>query len=165
MYQIQTQTNVSETETCIRIQALFLVDSQTDDFSVVWGVPLNAQTLVLLLLELISPCLPHRQLLLVWQWLVPKENRQTWMGKMGYQFQVDKHCPNPLQDLPNLNECLLYRISRIPSCWYFVLQHWRALLLSFQMFPVVWEFTQFSPLHFIFGQFISLMSSTILWSW
>ena len=22
-------------------------------------------------------------------------------GKMGYQFQVGKHCPYPLQDLPN----------------------------------------------------------------
>ena len=44
MYQIQTHANVSETETCIRIQAHFLVESRIDDFSVIWGVPLDAQT-------------------------------------------------------------------------------------------------------------------------
>ena len=98
MYQIQSLAKQS----CIRSQAHFLVQSRLDDFSVIWGVRLDAQTLVLLLLELNSPCLPHRQLLLGWQRLIaPSENRQRWMRKMGCQFQVDKHSPYPLQDLPN----------------------------------------------------------------
>ena len=37
-----------------------------DDFSVISEVRLDAQTLVWLLLELNSPCLPHRELLLGW---------------------------------------------------------------------------------------------------
>ena len=65
MYQIQTQTKFNETESCIRNQAHFLVESRYDDFSVSWVVRLDAQTLVLLmLLELNSTCLPHCQLLL-----------------------------------------------------------------------------------------------------
>ena len=74
-----------------------------DDFSVISEIRLDAQTLVLLLLlEVSSPCLPHRQLILGWQRLItPSENRQKWMWKMGFQFQVRKHCPYPLQDLPN----------------------------------------------------------------
>ena len=59
------------------------------DFSVIWRVRLDAQTLVLLLLlELNSPCFSHRQLLLDWQRLIPPSaNRKRWMGKMGYQFR------------------------------------------------------------------------------
>ena len=122
MYQIQTHTNFNETESCIQSQAHFLVESWMDDVSVIWGVRLDAQTLVLLsLLELNSPCLPHRQLLLGWQRLIPSENRQRWMGKMGYRFQVDNHCPYPLQDLPNWFQCLLDRIARIHSWRYLVL--------------------------------------------
>ena len=102
MYQIQIHTKFSKTESCMRSQALFPVESQTENFSVTWGARLDAQTLVFLLLELISPCLPHRQVLLGWQWLIlPSENRQRWLGKLGYQFQVDKRCPHPLQDLSN----------------------------------------------------------------
>ena len=102
MYQIQTHTKFNGTEFCIRNQAHVLVESRMDDFSEVWVVRLDAQTLVLLLRELNSPCLPHRQLLLGWQWLIPpSENRRRWMGKTGYHFQVDKHCQYPLQDLPN----------------------------------------------------------------
>ena len=101
-----SNTKFNKTEFCIRIQAHFPIESQMDDFSVIWEARLDAQTLVLLLLllllELNSPCPPHRQLLLGWQRLIPpSENRQRWMGKMGYQFQVDKQCPYPLQDLPN----------------------------------------------------------------
>ena len=95
MYQIQTRTKFSQKESCIRSQAYFLVESRMDDFSVICGVRLDAQALVLLLLELISPCLPHRQLLLGWQRLIPpSENRQRWMGKMGYHFinTVHIHC-------------------------------------------------------------------------
>ena len=139
MYQLQTHTKFSETESCIWSQAHFLVESRIDDFSVIWGFRFDTQTLALLL-ELNSPCLPHRQILLSWQRLIPSENRQRWMGKMGFQFQVKKHCPYPLQDLPNWLQCLRDQIARIPSCRYFVLQHWRVLLLSFQMFPVGWEF-------------------------
>ena len=102
MYQIQTHTKFNQTESCIRSQAHFLVESRMDDLSVIWGVRLDAQTLVLLLLlELNSPCLPHRQLLLGWQRLIPSENRPRWMGNMGYQFQVNKHCPYPLHYIPN----------------------------------------------------------------
>ena len=58
-----------------------------DDFSVTWGIRLDAQTLVflllLLLLELSYPCLRHRQLLLGWQLLIPSENRQRWGGENG----------------------------------------------------------------------------------
>ena len=49
-----------------------------DDFSVIWEVRLDAQTLVLLLLllELNSPYLPQRQLFLGWQRSIPLcENR------------------------------------------------------------------------------------------
>ena len=102
MFQIQTHTKCSETESCIRSQAHFLVEFRIRNLSVICGVRLDAQTLVLLLLlELNSPCLRHRHLLLGWQRLIPCENRQRWMGKMGYQFQVKKHCLYPLQDLPN----------------------------------------------------------------
>ena len=73
-----------------------------DDFSVIWEARLDARTLVLMLFELNSPCLPNRQLLLGWQRLIPpSEKRQRWMGKMEYHIQVDKQCPYPLQDLPN----------------------------------------------------------------
>ena len=79
-----SNTKFNETESCIRSQAQFPVESRMDDFSVIWGVRSDAQTLVLLLLELNSPCLPHRQLLLRWQRLIPpSENRQRWMGKRG----------------------------------------------------------------------------------
>ena len=140
MYQRLTHTKFNGTELCIRSQAHFLVESRMGDFSVIWGARLDAQTLVLLLLELNSPCLPHRQLLLGWQRLIPpSENRQRWNGKLGYQFQVDKHRPYPLQDLPNWIQCLLYRIVRIPSCRYLVPQHWRVLLLSIEMFIDGWE--------------------------
>ena len=85
-----SDTKFNETESCIRSQTHFPVESRVDDFSVTWGVRLDAQTLVLLLLlllEINSPCLPHRQLLLGWQRLIPpSEKRQRWMGKMGYQF-------------------------------------------------------------------------------
>ena len=92
----------NEIKSCIWSQALFLVEYRRDNFSVISEVRLDAQTLVLLLLELNSPCLPRRQLLLGWQRLIPRsENRQGWMGKKGYLLQVDKHCPYPLQDLPN----------------------------------------------------------------
>ena len=68
-----------------------------DDFSVVSEVRLDAQTMVLMSLELNFPCLPHRQLLLGWQRLiVPSENRQTLMGKWGIIFRsintVQIHC-------------------------------------------------------------------------
>ena len=122
MYQILTQKK----QFCIRSQTHFLVQSRMENFSVTWGVRLDAQTLVLLL-ELNSFCLPHRQLLLGGQRLIPSENRQRWMGKMEYQFQVDKHCPYPLQDLPNSIQCLLDRTAHIPSCRYLVLQHRRVL--------------------------------------
>ena len=61
MYQIQTHTKFNETDSCIRNQAHFLVRSQKDDFSVIWGVQLDVRTLLLLflLLELNSRCLPH----------------------------------------------------------------------------------------------------------
>ena len=49
MYQIQTHTKFNETESCIGSQVHFLVESRMDDFSVIWGVRLDAQTLVLLL--------------------------------------------------------------------------------------------------------------------
>ena len=97
-----SNTKFNETESCIGIQAHFPVESQLDDFSVTWEARLDAQTLVLMLLELNSPCPPRRQLLLGRQRSIPpSENRQRWMEKMGYRFQVDKHCPYPLQDLPN----------------------------------------------------------------
>ena len=97
-----SNTKFNETGSCIGSQAHFLFESRMDDFSVIWGFRLDAQTLVLLLLEPNSPCLPHHQLLLGWKRLVPpSENRQRWMGKVGYRFQVNKHCPYPLQDLPN----------------------------------------------------------------
>ena len=96
-----SNTKFNERESCIRIQAHFPVESQMDDFSVIWEARLDAQTLVLMLLELNSPCPPHRQLLLGWQRSIPPfEKCQKWMGKMGYQFQVNKHSPYPLQDLP-----------------------------------------------------------------
>ena len=76
MFQTQKLTKFNETESCIRSQAHFLVDSQMDDFLVTWGVGWDAQTLVLLLLEPKSPCLPHRQLSLGWQRLIPSESRQ-----------------------------------------------------------------------------------------
>ena len=80
-----SNTKFNETESCIRSHAHFLVDSRLDDFSVISEVWLDAQTLVLLLLlELISPCLAHRQLLLCWYRLIPpSENRQRCMGKRG----------------------------------------------------------------------------------
>ena len=69
MYQIQSVSKQS--------QAHLPIDSRKEDFSVIWDVQLDAQTLVLLLLELNSPCLPHRQLLVGWQRLIPpSENRQ-----------------------------------------------------------------------------------------
>ena len=77
MYQIQTHTKLNETESCIRSQAYFLVESRMDNFSEFWGVRWDAQTLVLLLLELNSPCLPHRQLIMGWERLIPSENRQS----------------------------------------------------------------------------------------
>ena len=76
MYQIQTHTKFSQTESCIRSGTHFLVEFQMDGFSVICVVWWDAQTMVLLLLELNSPCLPHLQLLLGWQWLIPSENRQ-----------------------------------------------------------------------------------------
>ena len=57
MYHIQTHTKNNETESCIRNQAHCLVESQMDDFSVIWVVRWDAQTLVLLL-ALNSLCLP-----------------------------------------------------------------------------------------------------------
>ena len=58
-----SDTKFNETEFCIRIQPDFVVESRMDDFAVIWGVRLDAQTLALLLLpELNFPCLPHRQL-------------------------------------------------------------------------------------------------------
>ena len=92
MYQVQTHTKFNRTESCIRSQAHFLVESRMDDFSVIWGVRWDAQTLAFLLLELNSACFPHRQLFLGWSRLIPSENRQRWMGKMRYHFQVDKCC-------------------------------------------------------------------------
>ena len=144
MYQIQTHTKFNETEFCIQSQAHFLFELLMGNFSVMWVFRLDAQTLVwLLLLELNSPCLHHLQLLLGWPWLIPplpSGNRQRWTEKTGYQFQVNKHCPYPLQDLLNSIQCLLYRIVRIPSCRCLVLQDWRVLLLSFQLFLVGWDF-------------------------
>ena len=71
----------------MRSQEHFLVESRIDDFSVISGARLDAQTLVLMLLELSSPCLPHRQLILGWHRLIPpSQNRQRRMGKLGYQF-------------------------------------------------------------------------------
>ena len=64
MQQTQTHTKVNETEYCTWSKAYFVVESRMDDFSVIWVVRLDAQTLVLLLLELNSPCLPLRQLFL-----------------------------------------------------------------------------------------------------
>ena len=147
MYQIQIHTKLNGTESCVRSQPLFLVELRMDDFSVIGGLRLDAQTLVVLLLLLLlllllapkSPCLLHCPLLLGWQRLIPSENRPRWFGKMGYQFHVDKHCPYPLQDLPNRTQCFLDRIAPIPSRRYFVLQHWRVLILSFQMFHVGFE--------------------------
>ena len=98
MYQTQAETKIDETESCIRSQAHFLAESRMEDFLVI----LDAQTLVLLLLlDLEFPCPPHRQLLLSWQRLIASKSRQKWIGKMGYQFQVNKLCTYPLQDLPN----------------------------------------------------------------
>ena len=74
MYQIKTHTKLNETQSCIGSQAHFLVESRMDDFLVFWGVRWYAQTL--LLLELNSPCLSHRQLLLGWQRLITTENCQ-----------------------------------------------------------------------------------------
>ena len=37
MYQIQTYTKLNETESCIRSQAQFLVESRMGDISVIWG--------------------------------------------------------------------------------------------------------------------------------
>ena len=134
----QTRTKISKTETCIRSQAHFLVESRMDDFSVIWGVRLDAQTLVLLLFELNSPCLSHCQLLLGWQRLIPSENCQRWMWKMGYQFQVDKHSISTAGS-SQLNSMSSRSDSSYPLVSYLVLQHWRVPLLSFQMFPVGWE--------------------------
>ena len=99
---IQNTNNVSitkfnETESCIRNQAHFPVESRMHDFSVIWGVWLDAQTLVLLLLELNSSRLPYRQLLLGWQRLIPpSENRQSGWGKRGINSRlidtVHIHC-------------------------------------------------------------------------
>ena len=91
----QRHTSFNEKESCKRSHAQFLVDSRMDDFSVIGGFRLDAQIPVLLLFELKSPCLPHRQLLLSWQRLIPSENSQRWTGKTGYQFQVDIQCPYP----------------------------------------------------------------------
>ena len=77
MYQIQPYTNFNHTEFCIWSQARFLAESRMDDFSLTWGVRGDAQICVLLLvLELNFACLPHLQLLLDWQWLIPSENCQ-----------------------------------------------------------------------------------------
>ena len=101
MYQIQTATKFNETECCIRSQDHFLVESRMGDFSVIWGVGRDAQTLVLLLLELNSYCPPHRQILLNWQRLIPSKKCQRWMGKVAHQIHVEKHRPYPLKDLAN----------------------------------------------------------------
>ena len=74
MNQVQTHSKFNETDSCIQKQALFLVESQLDDFPVIWGLRLDAHTLGLLLLELNSPCLPHRQLLLGCQQLIASED-------------------------------------------------------------------------------------------
>ena len=78
MYQIQTHTKFNETVMYTE-SGTFFNRFRMDDFSVIWGIRWDPQTLVLLLLELNSPCLPHRQLVLGWQWLIPSENRQKWM--------------------------------------------------------------------------------------
>ena len=83
----QNTYNVSDTknnqkESCTQIQAVFPIESQMDDFSVIWECRLDAQTPVLMLLELNSPCVPHRQLFLGWQRLIPQSEKcQKWMGK------------------------------------------------------------------------------------
>ena len=80
---IQTDTKFNETESCIRNKAHFIVEFQMDDFSVIWEFRLDAQILVLLLLELNCPCLHHRQLSLGSQRLIPSENCLRWMEKWG----------------------------------------------------------------------------------
>ena len=96
MYQIPTHTSFNETESSIQSKAHFVVKSRIDDFSVNRRLRLDAQTLVLLLLELISPHLPHPQLLLGWQRLISSENRLRWMGKRGINSRlintVHLHC-------------------------------------------------------------------------
>ena len=123
-----------------------------ENLSVIWAFWLDAQTVVMLLLELNSPCLTNRQLSLGWQRLIPSENGQKWMGKMGYQFNF---CPYPMQDLPNWIQYLPDRISRIRVCRYFGLQNWRVFFLSFQMFPVGWELWELEssdgPKFLVFG--------------
>ena len=102
MYQIQTQTKFNQRDSCIQSQAYFIVESRMDDFSVIWGVRLDAHTLVLLLLLVLnSPCLPHCQLVLGWQRLIPSENCQSWVEKWDINSTVNKYCPHPLQDLAN----------------------------------------------------------------
>ena len=64
---------------------------------------LNAQTLVLLFSEMNSTCLPHRQLILGWQRLIPSENRQRAMEKMGYQLQVKQQLPISTAGTSQLN--------------------------------------------------------------
>ena len=140
---------------CTRRQAHFLNESRMDDFSAIWGFRLDTQfRMLLLLLELNPPCLPHRRLLMGWQWLIPSEKCQRWMGKMGYQFQVDKHCLYPLQNLPNWIQRLLNRIARIPKCRYLVLQHWRVLLSRFKCSLLVWSYGNSRQL--IVQKFLSL---------
>ena len=80
MYQIQTHTKFNETECCIRSREHFLFESQMDNFSAIWGVRWDAQTLLLVLLELNSTFPPDFHLLLGWQRWIPSRNCQRWMG-------------------------------------------------------------------------------------
>ena len=97
MYQIQTHTKFNETESCILSQAHLLVESRINDFPVIGGFRLNAHTLVLLLLlELNSPCLPRRQLFLGWQRLICLKTVKNGWGKWGISStsinSVHIHC-------------------------------------------------------------------------
>ena len=90
-----------------------------EDFSVICGVRLDAETMVLLLLELNSPCLPHRQLLLGWQRLIPpSENRQRWMRKMS--SRSDSSYPLVFVYCAPTPESTSSLISNVP-CWLGVL--------------------------------------------
>ena len=101
-YQIQTQINFNQTESCILIQAHFLVESRMDNFSVIWGG---------------SCCMLRLWCCCCWSWFLLgfvivncyclcsgqshlKIVKVGWW-KRRYQFQIDKHCPSPLLDLPN----------------------------------------------------------------
>ena len=98
---IKYKTNFNETESCIRSQAHFPVESRMVLLSSLGGSVEGSDSGVVVVGAEFSLSSSFQLKLGEQRLIPPSENRQRWMGKMGYQFQVDKHCPYPLQDLSN----------------------------------------------------------------